>query len=41
VYLPPDVEEGTALEVEVFDERSPAVVAADAVHDSAGERMRA
>ena len=40
VYLPHDVEEGTTLEVDVFDGRETAVVTADVVHDPAGERMR-
>jgi 4-methylaminobutanoate oxidase (formaldehyde-forming) len=40
VYLPPEVEEGTALEVDVFDGREPAVVVADVVYDPTGERMR-
>jgi 4-methylaminobutanoate oxidase (formaldehyde-forming) len=40
VYLPPDVEEGTALEVDVFDGRESAIVAADTVYDPAGERLK-
>jgi glycine cleavage system aminomethyltransferase T len=40
VYLPSDTEEGTPLMVDVFDQRVPAVVAADVVFDPRGERMR-
>jgi 4-methylaminobutanoate oxidase (formaldehyde-forming) len=40
VYLPPDVGEGTTLEIDVFDGRERGVVAADAVHDPAGDRMK-
>jgi glycine cleavage system aminomethyltransferase T/glycine/D-amino acid oxidase-like deaminating enzyme len=40
VYLPPNLVEGSRLEVDVFDERVPAVVAADAVVDPPGHRMR-
>jgi glycine cleavage system aminomethyltransferase T len=40
VYLPPDVAEGTMLEVDVFDGREPATVAADAVWDPDGSRLR-
>ena len=40
VYLPSDVEEGTALEIDVFDERVPAVVSADVLVDPTGDRMR-
>jgi 4-methylaminobutanoate oxidase (formaldehyde-forming) len=40
VYLPPDVAEGTVLEVDVFEGREPATVAADAVWDPDGSRLR-
>ncbi|HYN70524.1 MAG TPA: FAD-dependent oxidoreductase [Candidatus Eisenbacteria bacterium] len=40
VYLPGDVAEGTAVEVDVFDERVGGTVAADVLHDPAGDRMR-
>ena len=40
VYLPSDIGEGTALEIDVFDGRTPAVVAADVLVDPAGDRMR-
>ncbi|MEZ0240251.1 MAG: FAD-dependent oxidoreductase, partial [Chloroflexota bacterium] len=40
VYLPADVGEGTSIEVDVFDERVSGEVAADVLHDPAGERMR-
>jgi len=41
IYLPPDLaKEGTALEVEVFGERVPAVVAADVLYDPKGEKLR-
>jgi glycine cleavage system aminomethyltransferase T/glycine/D-amino acid oxidase-like deaminating enzyme len=41
VYLPPDVPEGAAVEVDVFDERAAGTVAADVLVDPTGERMRA
>ncbi len=41
VYLPSIVAEGTDLEVDVFDARVPAVVAADVLHDPDATRMRA
>jgi len=40
VYLPPDVEEGTAVGVDVFDERVAGEVAADVLVDPSGARMR-
>jgi dimethylglycine oxidase len=40
VYLPSTTPEGAELEVDVFDERVPAIVAADVLHDPAGTRMR-
>jgi glycine cleavage system aminomethyltransferase T len=40
VYLPSGSEEGARLVVDVFDERMPAVVAADVLVDPRGERMR-
>ena len=40
VYLPADTEEGAPLVVDVFDQRVPAVVAADVVFDPRGDRMR-
>ncbi|MBF6604113.1 MAG: FAD-dependent oxidoreductase [Chloroflexi bacterium] len=40
VYLGPEVVEGTDLTVDVFDARAPGVVAADALVDPAGSRMR-
>jgi hypothetical protein len=40
VYLASDTEEGAPLVVDVFDQRVPAVVAADVVFDPRGERMR-
>ncbi len=40
VYLPSNLPEGAALEVDMFDERVPATVAADVLVDPAGERMR-
>jgi len=39
-YVPADLPEGTALEVDVFGERIPAVVVADALVDPHGQRMR-
>ena len=41
VYLPSSTREGAELEVDVFDRRVPAIVAADVVHDPDGTRMRA
>jgi glycine cleavage system aminomethyltransferase T/glycine/D-amino acid oxidase-like deaminating enzyme len=40
VYLPSTTHVGADLEVDVFDERVPAVVAADVLHDPGGTRMR-
>ncbi len=40
VYLPSGVPAGTGLEVDVFDRRVPATVAADVLVDPAGTRMR-
>ena len=40
VYLPSTTPEGAGLEVDVFDERVPAIVAADVLHDPDGTRMR-
>jgi 4-methylaminobutanoate oxidase (formaldehyde-forming) len=40
VYLPSDTQEGAELEVDVFDERMPAVVAPDVLVDPAGDRLR-
>ena len=40
VYLPSGLEEGAQLQVDVFDERVPAVVAADVLVDPRGDRMR-
>ncbi|MBA3235521.1 MAG: FAD-dependent oxidoreductase [Chloroflexi bacterium] len=40
VYLPSRLEEGLMLEVDVFDERLPATVAADVLVDPTGLRMR-
>jgi glycine cleavage system aminomethyltransferase T len=40
VYLPSDAPAGTGLEVDVFDRRVPATVAADVLVDPAGTRMR-
>jgi 4-methylaminobutanoate oxidase (formaldehyde-forming) len=40
VYLRGDVADGTAIEVDVFDDRVAGTVAADVLHDPAGERMR-
>jgi glycine cleavage system aminomethyltransferase T/glycine/D-amino acid oxidase-like deaminating enzyme len=39
-YLPMGLDEGTALEVDVFDGRVPAVIAADVLVDPKGDRMR-
>ncbi len=40
VYLPSGLEEGTRLQVDVFGERIPAVIAATVLVDPRGERMR-
>jgi 4-methylaminobutanoate oxidase (formaldehyde-forming) len=41
VYLPPDLASpGTALEVEMFGERAPAVVTPDVLYDPKGERLK-
>ncbi len=40
VYLPSSVPAGTGLEVDVFDRRRPATVAADVLVDPAGARLR-
>jgi 4-methylaminobutanoate oxidase (formaldehyde-forming) len=40
VYAPAGLPEGSALEVDVFDRRVEAIVAADVVVDPAGQRMR-
>jgi 4-methylaminobutanoate oxidase (formaldehyde-forming) len=40
-YLPASTPEGAALDVDVFDRRVAAVVAADVLVDPAGKRMRA
>lgn len=40
-YCPADLADGTILEVDVFAERVPAVIVADALVDPAGDRMRA
>ena len=40
VYLGPDVAEGAALTVDVFDEHVPAIAAPDVPWDPSGERMR-
>jgi glycine cleavage system aminomethyltransferase T/glycine/D-amino acid oxidase-like deaminating enzyme len=39
-YLPSEVAEGSAVEVDVFADRLPGVVAADVLHDPHGLRMR-
>jgi glycine cleavage system aminomethyltransferase T len=41
VYLPAGVGEDQSLEVDVFDERVPAVVGPDVLVDAAGDRIRA
>ncbi len=41
VYLPPDVAEGTAIEVDVFADRASGTVAPDVLVDPTGSRMRA
>ena len=40
IYLPPDVAEGSAIEVDVFDDRAAGLVAADVIIDPTGARMR-
>ena len=40
VYLPGEIEEGSAIEIDVFAGREPGVVAADVLHDPTGARMR-
>ena len=40
VYLPATLEEGTALEIDVFDARIPAAIGPDVLVDPAGTRMR-
>jgi len=40
VYLPSTVDEGTDLQVDVFDERVAAVVGPDVLHDPSGARLR-
>lgn len=40
VYLPASIEEGTRIEIDVFDRREPGRVAADVLHDPTGARMR-
>jgi glycine cleavage system aminomethyltransferase T/glycine/D-amino acid oxidase-like deaminating enzyme len=40
VYLPAHLGEGTELEVDMFDTRVPAMLAADVVYDASGARMR-
>jgi glycine cleavage system aminomethyltransferase T/glycine/D-amino acid oxidase-like deaminating enzyme len=39
-YCPVTLEEGTELQLDVFDERVPAVIAADVLVDPSGQRMR-
>jgi dimethylglycine dehydrogenase len=42
VYLPPDLSTpGTALELEMFGDRAPAVVTEDVLYDPKGERLKA
>ena len=41
VYLPAGTAEGAGLEIDVFDERVPATVAADVLVDPDGSRLRA
>ena len=41
VYLPSDVAEAAAIEVDVFDRREPGEVGPDVLHDPTGARMRA
>lgn len=40
VYLPSSVGEGTPIEVDVFADREPGIVAPDVLHDPTGVRMR-
>ncbi|MFL5847260.1 MAG: FAD-dependent oxidoreductase [Solirubrobacteraceae bacterium] len=40
-YIPADVEEGAAVEVDVFGEWIPATVTAEPLYDPSGERLRA
>ena len=40
-YLPAEVEVGTAIEVGIFGERVPGVVADEPLYDPAGEKIRA
>ncbi|HTC86627.1 MAG TPA: aminomethyltransferase family protein, partial [Candidatus Acidoferrum sp.] len=40
VYLPPDIAEGTAIEVDLFSDRVSGTVAPDVLVDPAGTRMR-
>jgi hypothetical protein len=40
VYRDPSLAEGSTLTVDVFDDRVPAVLAADVLWDPTGERMR-
>jgi glycine cleavage system aminomethyltransferase T/glycine/D-amino acid oxidase-like deaminating enzyme len=40
VYLPSELSEGVELEVDVFDERIPGIIAADVLVDPSGQRMR-
>ena len=40
IYLRPDVAEGSAIEVDVFDDRAAGLVAADVIIDPTGARMR-
>ena len=40
VYLPGEVSEGAAVEVDVFSDRVAGTVAPDVLHDPAGDRMR-
>jgi glycine cleavage system aminomethyltransferase T len=39
-YVPANLTEGTDLEIDVFDARTPAVIAPDVLVDPSGERMR-
>ncbi len=40
VYLPGEIEDGSAIEIDVFAGREPGVVAADVLYDPTGARMR-
>ena len=40
VYVPSELSEGVELEVDVFDERIPGIIAADVLVDPSGQRMR-